>query len=148
MSSANFKSKRTAAASRGFLCDSTAFLLKIGQYLVNWRSWWLATVHGPAITWSWWCSRSVCADAQVSQYTFAMCSYRERKHDPTDILQLDGHTVDFCDPLEGRPSNCLLWKFSWLKYYAATSIGCPAAALCIAHYPFVCLSVCDRQACS
>jgi len=33
MSSANFKPKRTAAASRGFLaksCDSTAFLLKEG----------------------------------------------------------------------------------------------------------------------
>ena len=44
------------------------------------------------------------ADIQVSQYTFAMCSYRERKQDPTEILQLDGHTVDFCDPLEGRQS--------------------------------------------
>jgi hypothetical protein len=38
---------------------------------------------------------------QVSQYTFAMCSYRERKQDPTDIQQLDGYTVDFCDPVEG-----------------------------------------------
>ena len=41
----------------------------------------------------------------MSQYTFAMCSYRERKQDPTDILQLDGHTVDFCDPLEGEFSR-------------------------------------------
>ena len=39
---------------------------------------------------------------QVSQYTFAMCSYRERKADPTEILQLDGFTVDFCEPIEGR----------------------------------------------
>jgi len=51
---------------------------------------------------------------QVSQYTFAMCSYRERKHDPTDILQLDGHTVDFCDPLEGQQSTYLQSAFYWV----------------------------------
>lgn len=34
---------------------------------------------------------------QVSQYTFAMCSYRERKPDPTEMQQLDGFTVDFCE---------------------------------------------------
>ena len=34
---------------------------------------------------------------QVSQYTFAMCSYRERKADPTEIQQLDGFTVDYCE---------------------------------------------------
>jgi len=39
----------------------------------------------------------VCAYAQVSQYTFAMCSYRERKADPTEIQQLDGFTVDYCE---------------------------------------------------
>jgi len=57
-----------------------------------------------------------CIDVQVSQYTFAMCSYRERKHDPTDILQLDGHTVDYCDPLEGRHSAVyrLTWSFDEL----------------------------------
>lgn len=43
---------------------------------------------------------------QVSQYTFAMCSYRERKADPTEILQLDGFTVDFCEPIEGRVEFC------------------------------------------
>jgi len=45
--------------------------------------------------------RSVYVCAQVSQYTFAMCSYRERKADPTEMLQLDGFTVDYCEPLEG-----------------------------------------------
>ncbi|XP_052778321.1 calcium-dependent secretion activator 1-like isoform X5 [Mya arenaria] len=36
---------------------------------------------------------------QVSQYTFAMCSYRERKPDPTEMMQLDGFTVDYCESL-------------------------------------------------
>ncbi|PVD24731.1 hypothetical protein C0Q70_15216 [Pomacea canaliculata] len=35
---------------------------------------------------------------QVSQYTFAMCSYREKKPDPTEMMQLDGFTVDYCEP--------------------------------------------------
>jgi len=36
---------------------------------------------------------------QVSQYVFAMCSYREKKSDPTEIMQLDGFTVEYCDPM-------------------------------------------------
>lgn len=39
---------------------------------------------------------------QVSQYTFAMCSYRERKPDPTEMMQLDGFTVDYCEPVPGK----------------------------------------------
>uniref|UniRef100_A0A4W5KCP7 Ca2+-dependent activator protein for secretion a n=1 Tax=Hucho hucho TaxID=62062 RepID=A0A4W5KCP7_9TELE len=35
---------------------------------------------------------------QVSQYTFAMCSYREKKAEPVELLQLDGYTVDYTDP--------------------------------------------------
>uniref|UniRef100_A0A674ARP7 Calcium-dependent secretion activator 1-like n=1 Tax=Salmo trutta TaxID=8032 RepID=A0A674ARP7_SALTR len=35
---------------------------------------------------------------QVSQYTFAMCSYREKKSEPQELLQLDGYTVDYTDP--------------------------------------------------
>jgi len=27
-----------------------------------------------------------------------MCSYRERKSDPIEMMQLDGFTVDFCEP--------------------------------------------------
>ncbi|XP_060723935.1 calcium-dependent secretion activator 1 isoform X4 [Tachysurus vachellii] len=38
---------------------------------------------------------------QVSQYTFAMCSYREKKTEPQELLQLDGYTVDYTDPQPG-----------------------------------------------
>ncbi|XP_061730495.1 calcium-dependent secretion activator 1 isoform X4 [Nerophis ophidion] len=38
---------------------------------------------------------------QVSQYTFAMCSYREKKAEPVELLQLDGYTVDYTDPQAG-----------------------------------------------
>uniref|UniRef100_A0AAY5ETS9 Ca2+-dependent activator protein for secretion a n=1 Tax=Electrophorus electricus TaxID=8005 RepID=A0AAY5ETS9_ELEEL len=38
---------------------------------------------------------------QVSQYTFAMCSYREKKAEPLELLQLDGYTVDYTDPQPG-----------------------------------------------
>ncbi|CAN0000579.1 unnamed protein product [Lampetra planeri] len=38
---------------------------------------------------------------QVSQYTFAMCSYREKKTEPQELLQLDGYTVDYTDPHPG-----------------------------------------------
>lgn len=36
---------------------------------------------------------------QVSQYTFAMCSYREKKCEPTELLRLDGFTVDYIQPV-------------------------------------------------
>lgn len=35
---------------------------------------------------------------QVSQYTFVMCAYREKKAKPTEMLQLDGYTVDYIEP--------------------------------------------------
>ncbi|XP_074533223.1 calcium-dependent secretion activator 2 isoform X2 [Halichoeres trimaculatus] len=38
---------------------------------------------------------------QVSQYTFAMCSYREKKAEPQELMQLEGNTVDYCDPQPG-----------------------------------------------
>ncbi|KAF4081395.1 hypothetical protein AMELA_G00160880 [Ameiurus melas] len=38
---------------------------------------------------------------QVSQYTFAMCSYREKKTEPHELMQLDGYTVDYSDPQPG-----------------------------------------------
>ena len=41
---------------------------------------------------------------QVSQYTFAMCSYREKKPDPTEMMQLEGFTVDYYEPRQGKPS--------------------------------------------
>ncbi|XP_028929333.1 calcium-dependent secretion activator 2 isoform X4 [Ornithorhynchus anatinus] len=38
---------------------------------------------------------------QVSQYTFAMCSYREKKSEPQELMQLEGYTVDYTDPHTG-----------------------------------------------
>ncbi|XP_029607394.1 calcium-dependent secretion activator 2 isoform X3 [Salmo trutta] len=38
---------------------------------------------------------------QVSQYTFAMCSYREKKSEPHELMQLEGYTVDYSDPQPG-----------------------------------------------
>ncbi|XP_032677486.1 calcium-dependent secretion activator isoform X2 [Odontomachus brunneus] len=34
---------------------------------------------------------------QVSQYTFAMCSYKEKKSEPSEMMQLDGYTVDYTE---------------------------------------------------
>uniref|UniRef100_UPI00358FE8B9 calcium-dependent secretion activator 1-like isoform X3 n=1 Tax=Myxine glutinosa TaxID=7769 RepID=UPI00358FE8B9 len=38
---------------------------------------------------------------QVSQYTFAMCSYREKKAEPQELMQLDGYTVDYTEMQPG-----------------------------------------------
>jgi hypothetical protein len=35
---------------------------------------------------------------QVSQYTFVMCDFREKKSKPNEMLQLDGYTVDYIEP--------------------------------------------------
>ena len=47
---------------------------------------------------------------QVSQYTFAICSYKEMKSDPSEMMQLDGYTVDYIEPAGGQdcPYNILL----------------------------------------
>ena len=39
---------------------------------------------------------------QVSQYTFAICSYKEKKSDPSEMMQLDGYTVDYIEPAGGK----------------------------------------------
>ena len=39
---------------------------------------------------------------QVSQYTFAICSYKEKKSDPSEMLQMDGYTVDYIEPAGGE----------------------------------------------
>ena len=39
---------------------------------------------------------------QVSQYTFAICSYKEMKSDPNEMMRLDGYTVDYIEPAGGE----------------------------------------------
>lgn len=39
---------------------------------------------------------------QVSQYTFAMCSYKEKRSEPTEMMQLDGYTVDYIEANNGE----------------------------------------------
>lgn len=39
---------------------------------------------------------------QVSQYTFAMCSYKEVKSEPSEMMQLDGYTVDYIEQASGE----------------------------------------------
>ncbi|XP_044742192.1 calcium-dependent secretion activator isoform X2 [Chrysoperla carnea] len=42
---------------------------------------------------------------QVSQYTFAMCSYKEKKSEPSEMMQLDGYTVDY---IESSSANLMV----------------------------------------
>ncbi|XP_037836851.1 calcium-dependent secretion activator 2 [Kryptolebias marmoratus] len=47
---------------------------------------------------------------QVSQYTFAMCSYREKKAEPQELMQLEGYTIDYCDPQPGLQGGCIFFN--------------------------------------
>ena len=38
---------------------------------------------------------------QVSHYTFAICSYREKQAEPTEMMELVGYTVDYCEAING-----------------------------------------------
>ncbi|CAF1570491.1 unnamed protein product [Rotaria sp. Silwood1] len=50
--------------------------------------------------WKTWKKRYY-ALVQVSQYCFATCSYRERKSEPTEMMPLEGYTVDYAEPDNG-----------------------------------------------
>ena len=49
---------------------------------------------------------------QVSQYTFAICSYKEKKSDPSEMLQMDGYTVDYIEPAGGKSD----WHYRQMFY--------------------------------
>lgn len=42
---------------------------------------------------------------QVSQYTFAMCNYKEKKSEPSEMMQLDAYTVDY---IESSSANMMV----------------------------------------
>lgn len=48
---------------------------------------------------------------QVSQYTFAMCTYKEKKSEPSEMMQLDGYTVDYIEPASGE-----LFGFAFIHF--------------------------------
>ena len=35
-----------------------------------------------------------------------MCSYREKQAEPTEMMELDGYTVDYCEAINGLYSTC------------------------------------------
>ena len=59
--------------------------------------------------WKKWKKR-YCVLVQVSQYTFAMCSYKEKKTEPSEMFQLDGYTVDYIEAASGN------YSIHWIKY--------------------------------
>nr|XP_034836731.1 calcium-dependent secretion activator isoform X2 [Maniola hyperantus] len=52
-------------------------------------------VIGKAV-WRKW-KRRYMVLVQVSQYTFALCSYKDKKSEPAEMMQLDGFTVDYIE---------------------------------------------------
>lgn len=51
---------------------------------------------------------------QVSQYTFAMCTYKEKKSEPSEMMQLDGFTVDY---IEAASGELKLWRCNLLLLF-------------------------------
>lgn len=47
---------------------------------------------------------------QVSQYTFVMCTYKEKKSEPSEMMQLDAYTVDYIEAASGECSLLLFGR--------------------------------------
>jgi len=45
-----------------------------------------------------------------------MCSYREKKSEPQELLQLDGYTVDYTDPQPGKALTFTDYSYVPLLY--------------------------------
>lgn len=61
-------------------------------------------VIGKAV-WRKW-KRRYMVLVQVSQYTFALCSYKDKKSEPAEMMQLDGFTVDYIELASGEINSC------------------------------------------
>ncbi len=67
---------------------------------------------------------------QVSQYTFAICSYKEKKTDPSEMMSLVGYTVDYIEPAGGKSHtryvcysvHAFVWENSICKRGAFVSL--------------------------
>lgn len=52
-----------------------------------------------------------------------MCSYREKKPDPTEMMQLDGFTVDYCEQVPGlSPFSLTLPSERWSLSFCLTCL--------------------------
>lgn len=58
---------------------------------------------------------------QVSQYTFAMCTYKEKKSEPSEMMQLDGYTVDYIEASSGKCTNLTYLVYNYYSVIKITS---------------------------
>lgn len=68
------------------------------QIIILSNSWCYARGKNVWKTWK----RRYYALVQVSQYCFAVCSYRDKKSEPTEMMPLEGYTVDYAEPDNGK----------------------------------------------
>ena len=59
---------------------------------------------------------------KVSQYTFAICSYKEKKSDPSEMMQLDGYTVDYIEPAGGNGHTWQLDNETKMTFFNSRNI--------------------------
>ena len=65
----------------------------------------------------------------MSQYTFALCTYKEKKTEPAEMMQLDGYTVDYIEPASGK-----LLRLTIESRLSANSLG--IEKMCNGYLPF------------